>query len=50
MFIFSVLSLRYLLDLVEMSNCTLPEVKCKLGAGEDNFGSHPSIGVLDEIT
>lgn len=44
MFIFSMLSLRYLLELVEMSDYILPEVKCELGAGENDFGSHPSIG------
>ena len=38
-FIFYLLTLRYLLDnLVDMSNYTLPEVRCELGAGEDNFG------------
>lgn len=28
---------------VEMLNYPLPEVKCELGAGENNFGSHTNV-------
>lgn len=43
-FIFSMLSLKYLLDLVEILNYILPKVRYELGPGENNFGSCPSIG------